>query len=112
MTVYPLMEVHNPEGYGSCCMQVIFCTWTVLPPSAWFKPGNPLPYIAITLIVFLISIAAAWVHKRLRDLALRGNSGSRVIAARKAMGHAVALHVVAGACMQDDRDSTLQIAHG
>ena len=44
---------------------VIMGVWSLLPPSLWFDPGNPWPFIAVTCLVCLLSFAAAKLHGNL-----------------------------------------------
>lgn len=53
---------------------VIMGIWSALPPSSWFDPEEPLPFIAVTCLVCLLSFAAAVLHGNLvhRGTALLG----------------------------------------
>ena len=69
------------------CMQVIFCAWCILPPSAWFSSSNPLSFLAMSLWILLLTAAAASVHSSFWAWVMMGLGSS-------SQAHAV--HAVAG----------------
>ncbi|KAK9819568.1 hypothetical protein WJX81_007717 [Elliptochloris bilobata] len=54
---------------------VILAIFAVLPPSAWFSPSNPLPFLGVTAVVLLASAGAARVHSTLWTAAVARLSG-------------------------------------
>jgi hypothetical protein len=79
-------------------MQVIFCVWCILPPSAWFSPSNPLPFLAITCAVLLLSAGAAWLHSRFWALALSSLTGTTAAVAAGTARKAGQAHEVNAYC--------------
>jgi hypothetical protein len=78
-------------------VQVIFCVWCILPPSAWFSPSHPLPFLAVTCAVLLLSSAAAWLHSRFWAWAIQwlgsSSAGAAAAGASPKVSQAHAVHV-------------------
>ena len=64
---------------------VILAVWCVLPPSEWFDPDDPAPFLRVTCLVVVISFGAAYLHSKLVGAALGGLSHMRRWATRKAL---------------------------
>lgn len=64
--------------------QVMLAAFAALPPSAWFSPSNPLPFLGMYASVFGASVVASRLHGALCAAAVARLPGKRPPGKRRA----------------------------